>query len=410
MEVMFDRVAGLDVGKDSVTACVRTPGPRGRRRSETRTFKTMFGSLRVMRDWLVENGVTVAAMESTSTYWKPPFYCLEEVMAVWLLNAAHMKAVPGRKSDVRDAEWIAQLLEHGLLAPSFVPPPEIRRLRMLTRYRVQLMGDRTRDTTRLELMLEDASIKLSSVASSLNTVSARAMLAAMIDGETDPLVLAKMAKGPMRRKIPDLAQALTGTFDAHHAQLAKHILRRLDLVEQALAELDAVIVTACRPWQHQIELLQTIPGVGEKVAQVIVAETGADMSRFPTAAHLAAWAGLVPAMNESAGKQTPAGKRHGNKWLTAMLVEAAGSVGRMGGKNYLSAQHTRLTRRRGMGRAQVAVAHSILVAAYHMLQRDEPYHDLGPDWHERRNNEAHTRRLIAQLEHLGHVVILDPAA
>jgi transposase len=218
MEVMFDRVAGLDVGKDSVTVCVRTPGPRGGRRSETRTFKTMFGSLRVMRDWLVEAGVSIAAMESTSTYWKPPFYCLEEVMVVWLLNAAHMKAVPGRKSDVRDAEWIAQLLEHGLLAPSFVPPPEIRRLRMLTRHRVQLMGDRRRDIVRLELMLEDASIKLSSVASSLKTVSARAILTAMINGESDPLRLADLAKGRMRRKIPDLAQALTGHFDAHPGQ------------------------------------------------------------------------------------------------------------------------------------------------------------------------------------------------
>ena len=264
MEVMFERVAGLDVGKESVTVCVRTPGPRGGRHSETRTFKTMTGSLRVMRDWLVEGGVSIAAMESTSTYWKPPFYCLEEVMEVWLLNAAHMKAVPGRKTDVRDAEWIAQLLEHGLLAPSFVPPPEIRRLRMLTRYRMQLMGDRTRESIRLELMLEDASIKLSSVASSLTTVSARAMLAAMIDGETDPLVLADLAKGRMRRKIPELAQALNGHFDAHHAQLARSILHRLDLVEQALAELDAVIVDACRPWAHQIELLQTIPGVGDE--------------------------------------------------------------------------------------------------------------------------------------------------
>ena len=332
MEVMFDRVAGLDVGKDSVTVCVRTPGPRSGRRSETRTFKTMFGSLRVMRDWLIEAGVTIAAMESTSTYWKPPFYCLEEQMTVWLLNAAHMKAVPGRKSDVRDAEWIAQLLEHGLLRPSFVPPPDIRRLRMLTRYRMQLMGDRTRETVRLELMLEDASIKLSSIASSLRTVSARAMLTAMIAGETDPVQLADLAKGRMRRKIPDLAQALTGTFDVHHAQLARSMLRRLELVELALAELDAVIVEACRPWQHQIELLQTIPGVGDTVAQVIVAETGADMSRFPTAAHLTAWAGLAPAMHESAGRQTPAGKRHGNKWLTAMLVEAAGSVGRMKGQ------------------------------------------------------------------------------
>src|SRR5918995_767318 len=267
MEVMFDRVAGLDVGKDSVTVCVRTPGPRGGRRSVTRTFKTMSASLRVMRDWLVEAGVRIAAMESTSTYWKAPFYCLEEVMEVWLLNAAHMKAVPGRKTDVRDAEWIAQLLEHGLLRPSFVPPPDIRRLRMLTRYRTQLMGDRTRELVRLELMLEDASIKLSSVVSSLKTVSARAMLTAMIAGESDPLVLAEMAKGKLRRKIPDLAQGLTGHFDANHARMARSMLRRLALVEQALAELDAVIAEACRPWQHQIALLQTIPGAGPKVAQ-----------------------------------------------------------------------------------------------------------------------------------------------
>ena len=367
-------------------------GPAGGRRSETRTFKTTTRVAAGDAGLAVEAGVTIAAMESTSTYWKPPFYCLEELMAVWLLNAAHMKAVPGRKSDVRDAEWIAQLLEHGLLRPSFVPPPEIRRLRMLTRYRVQLMGDRTRETVRLELMLEDASIKLSSVASSLKTVSARAMLTAMIAGETDPLRLADLAKGEMRRKIPELAQALTGHFDTHHAQLARSILRRLELVEQALAELDAVIADACRPWTHQIELLQTIPGVGEKVAQVIVAETGADMSRFPTAGHLASWAGSGAGDARVRRQTTPAGKRHGNKWLTAMLVEAAGSVGRMRGKNYLAAQHARLTRRRGMGRAQVAVAHSMLVSAYWMLTRDEPYHDLGADWHSRRNNEAHTQK------------------
>src|SRR5215211_3170267 len=227
MEVMFDRVAGLDVGKDSATVCVRVQGPRGGRRSQTRTFKTTTGSLQVMRDWLLKEQVSIAAMESTSTYWKPPFYCLEEVIDVWLLNAAHMKAVPGRKSDVRDAEWIAQLLEHGLLAPSFVPPPQVRRLRMLTRYREQLMGDRTREIVRLELMLADASIKLSSVASSLKTVSARAMLTAMIDGEQDPLVLADLAKGKLRRKIPDLAQALTGHFDVNHARLGRSMLRRL---------------------------------------------------------------------------------------------------------------------------------------------------------------------------------------
>jgi transposase len=410
VEVLFERVAGLDVGKASVTVCVRTPGPRGRRVNEVRTFPTMTRSLRVMRDWLVERGVTIAAIESTSTYWKPPFYCLEEVLEVWLLNAAHMKAVPQRKTDVRDAEWIAQLLEHGLLRPSFVPPPDIRRLRMLTRYRVQLMGDRTREATRLELMLEDASIKLSAVASSLTTVSARAMLTALIEGERDPRVLAGLAKGKMRAKIPALTEALIGSFDDHHAQLAGSILHRLELVEAALAELDAVIAAACRPWAHQLELLQTIPGVGEKVAQVILAETGGDMTRFPSAAHLAAWAGVAPGVHESAGKRHPVAARHGNRWLTAMLVEAAGSVGRMKGANYLSAQHARLTARRGMGRAQVAVAHSILVSAYYMLSRDEAYHDLGADWLARRNDEAHTRRLVAQLERLGHTVVLNPVA
>jgi transposase len=264
VEVLFERVAGLDVGKASVTVCVRTPGPNRRRVSEVRTFSTMSRSLAVMRDWLVERGVTIAAIESTSTYWKPPFYYLEEVMEVWLLNAAHMKAVPQRKTDVKDAEWIAQLLEHGLLRPSFVPPPDIRRLRMLTRYRVQLMGDRTREATRLEGMLEDASIKLSVVASSLTTVSARAMLAALIDGERDARVLAELAKGKMRAKIPELTEALIGHFDAGHAELARSILGRLDAVEADLAALDAVIATACRPWAHQIQLLQTIPGVGRR--------------------------------------------------------------------------------------------------------------------------------------------------
>jgi transposase len=410
MEVLYDRVAGLDVGKASLTVCVRTPGARRGRHQETRTFKTTTGSLLVMRDWLLGEGVTFAAMESTSTYWKPPFYCLEEVMEVWLLNAAHMKAVPGRKTDVRDAEWIAQLLEHGLLKPSFVPPPAIRQLRMLTRYRTQLQGDRTREIVRLELMLEDASIKLSTVASSLKTVSARAILTAMIEGESDARVLADMAKGKMRSKIPDLAQALEGHFDAHHAQLARSLLDRIDRVERAMHELDLAIEAACLPWQHQLDLLQTIPGVGPKVAQVIIAETGADMSKFPSAPHLASWAGLAPAMYESAGKRTPAGRRRGNKWLCAILVEAAGSVGRMRGKNYLAVQHARLTRRRGMSRAQVAVAHSILTTAYYMLKRNEPYDDLGPQWLEKRNEEAHTRRLVAQLEKLGHTVTLDQAS
>src|SRR3954453_9788847 len=409
MELLFERVAGVGIGKASLTACVRTPGPRGRR-SEVRTFATTTRALEGMRDWLLSCGVTVAAMESTSTYWKAPFYCLEEVMEVWLANAAHIKAIPRRKTDGRDAEWIAQLLECGLIRPSFVPPPDIRRLRMLTRYRVQLMGDRTREATRLELMLEDASIKLSVVASSLTTVSARAMLNALIAGERDPAVLADLAKGKMRAKIPALTEALTGHFDAGHAQLARSMLHRLELVEDALAELDAVLATAFTPWAHQLELLQTIPGVGVKVAQVIIAETGADMTRFPTAAQLASWAGVSPGTRGSAGKSYPGPPPPGNKRLAAMLVEAAGSVGRMKGANYLAAQHARLTSRRGMARAQVAVGPSILVSAYWMLTRDEPYRDLGPEWLARLNDEAQARRLISQLERLGHTVVLDPVA
>ncbi len=236
------------------------------------------------------------------------------------------------------------------------------------------------------------------------------MLAAMIDGEQDPRILADMAKGRMRSKIPDLEQALDGHFDAGHALLARSILNRIDQIQAALAELDQVIDVACEPWTHQIELLQTIPGFGPKVAQVFIAETGGDMSRFHSAAHLAAWAGLAPAVYESAGRSRSAGSRHGDKWLSAILVEAAGSVGRMHGKNYLAEQHARLLHRRGMGRAQVAVAHSMIVIAYHMLTRDEPYRDLGANWYLRRNEELHTRRLVAQLERLGHTVVLDAAS
>ena len=410
MDVVFDRVAGLDIGKASVTVCVRTPGPGGRRQSETRTFRTMTRSLGLMADWLEERGVTLAAMESTATYWKPVFYCLEEHLECWLLNAAHMKAVPGRKSDVKDAEWIAQLLEHGLLRPSFVPPPEIRRLRNLTRYRVQLHGDRTRDAGRLEKLLEDASIKLSVVASNIVGVSARAMLTALVDGQRDTAVMADMARSKMRAKIPDLREALTGRFDDHHGLLVGQLLARIAHTEQAIKDLDAHIAAQMAPWAHELELLQTIPGVGVRVAQVFIAETGADMSRFPTPAHLAAWTGVAPAMHESAGKRTPAGTRHGNKFLTSMLVEAAQAASRTK-DTYLSAQFARLTSRRGHNRAAVAVAHSILVSAYWMLVRDEPYHDLGAGWlDEPRRAEAHTRRLVTQLENLGHTVVLDPAS
>ena len=330
-------------------------------------------------------------------------------MECWLRNAAHMKAVPGRKTDVRDAEWIAQLLEHGLVSPSFVPPPEVRTLRNLTRYRLQLMGDRTRDAGRLEKLLEDASIKLSVVASNITGTSARDMLGALVAGERDPAVMADFARNRMRRKLPDLAEALTGRFDEHHALLVGSLLRRLEHTEATLRELDAEIVARMAPWDHQLELLRTIPGVGVITSQVFIAETGGDMSRFGSAEQLAAWAGVAPAAHESAGKRTPAGTRQGNKFLTAMLVEAANSAARTK-DTYLSVQFKRIASRRGHGRAAVAVAHSMLVSAYWMLIRDEPYQDLGPDWLAKRNDEAHARRLVAQLERLGHTVVLDPVA
>jgi transposase len=410
MDVMVDRVAGLDIGKAIVVVCVRTPGPGGRRDSQTRTFRTMTRSLALMADWLVECGVTLAAMESTATYWKPVFYCLEERMDCWLLNAAHMKAVPGRKSDVRDAEWIAQLVEHGLVRPSFVPPPPIRRLRNLTRYRVQLQGDRTRDAVRLESLLEDASIKLSAVASNIVGASSRAMLGELVAGQRDGAVMADLAKSKLRRKIPDLTEALTGRFDDHHALIVGQLLTRVNHVEQALADLDAQIALEVAPWQHEVDLLCTIPGVGPVVAHTFIAETGADMTRFPTPAHLAAWAGVAPAIHESAGKRTPAGARHGNRFLTSMLVEAAGSASRTK-TTYLAGQYKRIAARRGGGRAAVAVAHSILVSAYWMLVRDEPYRDLGADWLlDPRRTTDRTRRLVHQLEDLGHTVTLDKAS
>jgi transposase len=410
MDVVVERVAGLDIGKASMTVCVRTPGPGRSRTNEVRTYSTMTRQIQAMAAWLIESGVTLAAMESTATYWKPPFYCLEEVMETWLLNAAHIKAVPGRKSDVRDAEWIARLVEHGLVAPSFVPPPEIRRLRNLTRYRVQLMGDRTREVTRVEKLLEDASIKLSAVVSNIAGSSARAMLTALVAGERDPDVMADLAYSKLRNRKGELAESLIGRFDDHHALLIGGMLQRLEQVEASLKACDRQILDEIAPWQHQFELLQTMPGIGVKTAEVIIAETGADMSRFPTAAHLAAWAGLAPSVHESAGKSWSMGSRKGNKWLCSALVEAAGSAARMK-TNYLGAQYRHLAPRRGAKRAIVAVAHSMLVAAYYMLERDEPYRDLGADYFTRPiDPQIATRRLVAQLERLGHTVTLEQAS
>jgi transposase len=408
MDTVIERCAGIDIGKKTVAVTIRTPGNGKRRRTETRTFTTMTRAVLALRDWLISERVQVAGMEATGDYWKPIYYVLEDAVECWLLNAHHLKAVPGRKTDMKDSEWIAQLVEHGLVRPSFVPPPPIRELRDLTRYRKTVIEERTREVQRLEKVLEDAGIKLSSVASSILGVSGRAMLDALVNGEADPVVLAGLARGKLRGKSADLQQALLGRFRAHHAILVREMLARIDAAEATVARLCAEIEARLEPFRAQVELLMSIPGVGLRTAEVIIAETGADMSAFGSPHRLAAWAGLCPGNNESAGRHRPGHTRKGNKWLGAALVESAHAAGRT--KNtYLAAQYWRLTGRRGKKRAAVAVAHSILVITYHLLDRREPYRDLGGDYFTSRlSTDAHVRRLVAQLERLGQHVTLNP--
>jgi transposase len=408
MDVVIERCAGIDIGKKVVAVTVRTPDGKGGRRQETRKFGTVTRQVLELRDWLVAEGVTVAAMEATSDYWRPVFYLLEDAVETWLLNAHHLKAVPGRKTDVKDAEWIAQLVEHGLVQPSFVPPPPIRELRNLTRYRKTIIEERTREIQRLEKLLEDAGIKLSSVASRTLGVSGRAMIEALINGERDAAVLANLAQRRLRRKIPELTEALLGRFGDHHALLAREMLGRIDAADATVARLSEEIEVRLAPFREQIDLLITIPGVGLRTAEVLIAETGGDMSVFGSAERLASWAGMCPGNNESAGKRKSGRTRKGCKWLRSALVESAFAASRTK-DTYLSAQFWRIAGRRGKPRAAVAVGHSILVIAYHVLDRGVPYHELGGDYFVNRLSEqAHIRRLVAQLERLGQKVTLEP--
>ncbi len=410
MDRIIERCAGLDVHKDSVTACVRVPGESGPRHQETRTFTTTTHGLLVLRDWLASFGVTLVGMESTGVYWKAVFYLLEDDIECWLLNAHHLKAVPGRKTDVLDAEWICQLVEHGLVRPSFVPPQEIRELRDLTRYRKALINERTREVQRLDKVLQDAGIKLSSVASDVLGRSGRAMLDALVGGTHDPAVLAELAKGRLRAKLPQLREALEGRFRAHHALILGELLGHIDYLDEAIARLSAEVERRISPFSQEVALLDTVVGVDKRAAEVILAEIGRDMSRFPTDHHLASWAGLCPGNNESAGKHFSGRTRKGSKWLRTTLTECAESAARSKG-TYLSSQYARLKGRRGHKKAIGAVAHSILVIAYHVLQRHRPYQDLGPDYLLLRDNaEAYTKRLVRQLERLGHKVSLEPLA
>jgi transposase len=403
---VVERCCGLDVHKDTVVACVRTPGKGRKREQTTATFGTMTTDLLALRDWIVSLGVTLVGMESTGVYWKPVFYVLEDATECWVLNARHLRNVPGRKTDVGDAEWICQLVEHGLVRPSFVPPKEIRELRDLTRYRKAQIEERSREAQRLDKVLQDAGIKLSSVASDILGKSGRDMLGALVAGTRDPEVLAELARGQLRAKLPRLRFALEGRFSTHHALIVGQILAKLDFLDEAIATLSSEIDRVIAPFGAEVELLDTIPGVNRRIAECLVAEIGVDMGRFETSARLASWAGVCPGNHESGGKRKSGRTRKGSKWLAANLNQAAEAAGRTK-DTYLGAQFTRLRGRIGHAKAKKAVEHSILVAAFHILAGGVPYNDLGADWHQRRRPEAHARRLAHQIEALGYRVTIE---
>lgn len=408
MDVLIERCAGLDVHKDTVAACVRTPGPSGERAQEIHTFGTTTAELLALRDWLAAHGVTVVGMESTGVYWKPIFYVLEDAFDCQLFNARHLRNVPGRKTDVKDAEWICQLVEHGLLRPSFIPPKPIRELRNLTRYRKAQIEERGREAQRLDKILQDAGVKLSSVATDILGVSGRAMLLALVEGTRDPEVLAELARGRLRQKIPALKDALAGRFGAHHALIVGSILAKLEFLDETISRLSEEIEEVIAPFEAEVELLRTIPGVERRTAEMLLGEIGADMSRFGSSARLASWAGMCPGNNESAGKHHSGRTRKGSKWLRSALTESAKAASRSKG-TYFFSQYARLRGRRGPGKATVAVGHSILVAAYYILERRQPYTDLGADYFVRRfDPKRHADKLVRQLQAIGYKVSLEP--
>ncbi len=409
MERLIERVCGLDVHKQTVAACARVPGTKGAREQHVRTFGTTAAELLVLRDWLEAHAVTHVAMESTGVYWKPIYYVLEERFTCLLVNAAHVKRVPGRKTDVQDCVWIAQLLEHGLLRGSFVPPVPIRELRDLTRYRKVLIQDRTREANRLHKLLEDAGIKLASVATDILGVSGRAMLEALVRGTTDPEVLAELARGKLRAKLPALREALAGRFRPHHAFLVSQLLAHLDYIDETIAALSERVEVAIAPFAEERARLDTIHGVAQRTAEVLIAELGVDMRQFPSDRHLASWAGLCPGNNESAGKHKSGKTRRGNRWLRAALTEAALAAIRTSNSAF-TARYRRIMRHRGHKKAVLAVAHAMLVTAYHLLARQTTYHEPGADYFDRRHAERVTRRAIQLLERQGYRVTLERAA
>ena len=407
VEVLYERCCGLDVHQKTVMACLITPGRGGQPHKEIRTFGTMTADLLELADWLRAAACTQVAMEATGVYWQPIWNLLEEEFTLLLVNARHIKAVPGRKTDVKDCEWLADLLRHGLVRASFVPARPQRELRELTRYRTALVRERTAEINRLHKTLERANLKLGAVASKVLGLSGRQIVTALLAGTTDPAALAELAQGKLRAKRPQLERALVGTPGEHQRFLLAQQLAHIDFLDETLGEVSAEIAERLRPFDAALERLDAIPGVGRATAEVLLAEIGPDMSRFPSAAHLAAWAGMCPGNYESAGKRQKGKTRKGSKWLRAALLEAGQAAARTK-ETYLAAQYHRLVPRLGKKKAAVAVGHSILRSVYYLLQRGTTYQELGGSYFDARNREHLERRLVRRLEKLGFAVTLTP--
>lgn len=402
MEVVYERCCGMDVHKDIIVACIISGEKR-----EIRSYATVTEALIELVDWLKEEGCQAAAMESTGPYWKPIYNLLElEGMDVLVVNAQHIKAVPGRKTDVKDSEWIADLLRHGLLKGSYIPNRDQRELRELIRYRRSIIEERARELNRVQKILEGANIKLSSVVSRIDGVSSRAMIESLIDGKEDVNAIASLARGRMKGKTEDLQKALRGLMGSHQRMILEEMLRHIDYLDATICRLDEEVKERMRPFESEVVNLDAIAGVGERSAQTIIAEIGTDMSVFPTENHLASWAGMCPGNNESAGKKKSGKTRRGSKSLRSTLVECAKAASRSK-SSYLSAQYSRIAARRGRNRACVAVGHTILIIAYHLLKDKSEYKDLGADYFDKRRKQDVVRRAVKRLEALGLKVTVE---